>query len=89
MAWGRVCRPLQLSGLGLSSFPELCWALRMRWLWLQKTDPTRPSSGLPIKVLERLELSLQRRSSLKWEMAQIQNFGSISGYMIRELRTLL
>ena len=29
VAWGRVCRPLQLGGLGISSFPELCWALRM------------------------------------------------------------
>jgi hypothetical protein len=34
----------------ISSFPELCWALRMRWLWLQKTDPTRPWSDLHIKV---------------------------------------
>jgi hypothetical protein len=50
VAWGRVCRPLQLGGLGISSFPELCWALRMRWLWLQKTDPTRPWSDLHIKV---------------------------------------
>jgi hypothetical protein len=50
VAWGRVCRPLQLGGLGISSFLELCWALRMRWLWLQKTDPTRPWSDLHIKV---------------------------------------
>jgi hypothetical protein len=25
VAWGRVCRPLQLGGLGISSFLELCW----------------------------------------------------------------
>jgi hypothetical protein len=42
VSWGRVCRPLKLGGLGISSLPEMCWALRMRWLWLHKTDPTRP-----------------------------------------------
>jgi hypothetical protein len=40
VAWGKVCRPLNLGGLGISSFPELCWALRMRWLWLKKSDST-------------------------------------------------
>jgi hypothetical protein len=32
IAWGRVCRPLHLGGLGISSLKELCWALRTRWL---------------------------------------------------------
>jgi hypothetical protein len=50
VAWGKVCRPLKLGGLGISSFPELCWALRLRWLWLQKTDQSRPWSGLQIQV---------------------------------------
>lgn len=50
VAWGKVCRPLQLGGLGIASLPELCWALRMRWLWLQKTDPRRPWSSLSIQV---------------------------------------
>jgi hypothetical protein len=30
VAWGKVCRPLQLGGLVISSLPELGWALRMR-----------------------------------------------------------
>jgi hypothetical protein len=42
VAWGRVCRPLQLGGLGICSLKKLSWALRMRWLWLQKTEPSRP-----------------------------------------------
>jgi hypothetical protein len=29
---------------------ELCWALRIRWLWLHKTDPGRPWTDLPIQV---------------------------------------
>jgi hypothetical protein len=36
VAWGKVCRPMELGGLGISSLKELGWALQMRWLWLQK-----------------------------------------------------
>jgi hypothetical protein len=45
-----VCRPLHLGGLGISSLKELCWALRMRWLWLHKTNPVKPWANLPIQV---------------------------------------
>jgi hypothetical protein len=45
-----VCRPMELGGLGISSLKELGWALRMRWLWLQKTKPNRPWSALPIQI---------------------------------------
>jgi hypothetical protein len=50
VAWDKVCRPLELGGLGLSSLLELSWAFRMRWLWLQKTEPTKPWADLPIQV---------------------------------------
>jgi hypothetical protein len=50
---GRVCRPLQLGGLGISNLKELNWALRMRWLWLQKTKPSRPWCSLPIQVPDK------------------------------------
>jgi hypothetical protein len=53
VAWGRVCRPLQLGGLGISSLKELIWALHMRWLWLQKTEPNRPWCSLPIQVPDK------------------------------------
>jgi hypothetical protein len=26
------------------------WALRIRWLWQQKTDPSKPWVGLPIQI---------------------------------------
>jgi hypothetical protein len=54
VARGEVCRPLELSGLGISSLKELCWALRMRWLWLAKTEPNRPWSSLQIQVPEKV-----------------------------------
>ncbi|GJN10038.1 hypothetical protein PR202_ga28097 [Eleusine coracana subsp. coracana] len=33
--------PLRLGGLGIHNLEHLRWALRMRWLWLQKTEPDR------------------------------------------------
>jgi hypothetical protein len=50
VAWGKVCRPLDLGGLGISSIREMAWALRMRWLWLAKTEPDRPWASLAIQV---------------------------------------
>jgi hypothetical protein len=35
---------------GISSLKELCWALRMRWLWLHKIDPGRPWANLTMQV---------------------------------------
>ena len=42
VAWPKVCLPKELGGLGISNLQNLSWALRMRWLWLKKTDPNRP-----------------------------------------------
>lgn len=39
--WERVTRPLHLGGLGIHNLQLLGWALRMRWLWYQKTDRDR------------------------------------------------
>jgi hypothetical protein len=50
VAWRKVCRPLKLGGLGIPNLQELCWALRMRWLWLQKIETGRSWSGLSIQV---------------------------------------
>jgi hypothetical protein len=39
IAWVKVCQPIELGGLGITDLKSLGWALRMRWLWLQKTQP--------------------------------------------------
>jgi hypothetical protein len=54
VAWGRVCRPRELGGLGIFSITELGWALKMRWAWLQKTEPCRPWSSLPIYIPRKI-----------------------------------
>jgi hypothetical protein len=53
VAWGKVCIPLELGGLRISSLKELGWALRMRWLWLEKIDSSRPWLALTVQVLDK------------------------------------
>jgi hypothetical protein len=38
------------SSLGIHNLILLGWALRIRWLWANKTDPSRPWAGLPIQI---------------------------------------
>jgi hypothetical protein len=54
VSWGKVCLPKELGGLGISDLKSLGWALRMRWVWLQKTEPHRPWANLPIQVPEQV-----------------------------------
>jgi len=39
LAWPKVTRPLYLGGLGISNLHNLGWVMKLRWLWLQKTEP--------------------------------------------------
>ena len=50
VAWERVQRPLEYGGLGIHNLELLGCALRIRWLWAEKTDPSRPWAGLPVQV---------------------------------------
>lgn len=52
LAWSKVTRPLELGGLGIHDLKYLCLALRMRWLWLGKTQPDKPWASFPIQVHE-------------------------------------
>lgn len=45
-----MTRPLKLRGLGIHDLQVMAWALRMRWLWLKKTNPNRPWALLNINV---------------------------------------
>jgi hypothetical protein len=49
VAWSTVQRPRHLGGLGVPDLKLLGMALRMRWWWLQRMDPDRSSSALPIR----------------------------------------
>lgn len=44
--WARVCRPIQLGGLGIRDLQRTGISLRVRWLWLQAIDQSQPWSHL-------------------------------------------
>ena len=48
MAWSKVTRPKDLGGLGIFNLKLFGWARRVRWLWLQKSDPGRPWAVFPL-----------------------------------------
>jgi hypothetical protein len=50
VAWDLVCQPEMLGGLGFHNLRLLNTALRTRWLWLEKTDVSKPWSGLELVV---------------------------------------
>jgi hypothetical protein len=50
VSWERVQRPLEYGGLEIHNLEILGWALRIRWLWAQKTDSSRPLAGFQVQV---------------------------------------
>ncbi|KAM0921778.1 hypothetical protein ACQ4PT_006701 [Festuca glaucescens] len=50
VAWHLVCQPKSLGGLGLHNLRWVNVALRTRWLWLQRTDGSKPWLGLDVQV---------------------------------------
>jgi hypothetical protein len=46
----KVTRPKELGGLGISNLQNLNGALRVRWLWLKKTEPNKPWASFHIRV---------------------------------------
>jgi hypothetical protein len=54
IAWLKVCRPKELCGLGISDLKTLGWSLKMRCIWLQKTEPNRPWADFNIHMPEQI-----------------------------------
>jgi hypothetical protein len=52
--WETVTRPLSLGGLGVPNLQLKSWALQAKWLWLEKTNPTRLWLGLSIPVQQQV-----------------------------------
>lgn len=84
----KVCLPIELGGLGISNLQTLSWALRSRWLWLQKMDPTRPWGVFQIHVHKNNQVSSLLQLSLMLEIVQGLFLGLIDGLMVSEWKTL-
>lgn len=50
VAWNKVTRPKEFGGLGILNLRLMNWALRLRWLWLEKTDTGRPWASFKINA---------------------------------------
>jgi hypothetical protein len=50
VAWRLVCQPKALGGLGLTNLRWMNVALRTRWAWLARVDPSKPWSGLEANI---------------------------------------
>jgi hypothetical protein len=67
VSWARVQQPIQYGGLGVHNLECYGWALRIRWLWMQKTDASKPWAGLPVHV--------PRRARALFDAAVVSNIG--------------
>ena len=79
LAWPKVCRPVEIIGLGISNLQNLNWALRMRWIWLQKTEANWPWSAFTIQVHGCVWAFFFHGSSVR-NWTPLLYFGLIHGY---------
>jgi len=79
IAWPKVTRPPDLGGLGISHLQFLGWALKLRWLWLQKTEPDKPWAFLSVQAPSQVKAFFLYPLSQWWEMERIPYFGQIDG----------
>jgi hypothetical protein len=49
ITWPKVTRPKELGVLGIPDLKNLNGALRLRWLWLRKTEPNKPWASFPFQ----------------------------------------
>jgi hypothetical protein len=55
VAWPAVCRPTDLSGLGVPDLHLTGIALQARWLWLRHTNETRAWAELPFSTSREVQ----------------------------------
>lgn len=66
VSWARVCRPLAFGGLGVPNLQRCACALQTHWLWLRKTDPSRPWLHLHIPCSPAVQAIF--RASTVWTL---------------------
>jgi hypothetical protein len=65
VAWDYVQRPLSLGGLGVKNLELMGHALRLRWLWLQRTDPSKPCASMPVHEDELIQAFFRASATIK------------------------
>lgn len=88
VAWETLCRPKWAGGLGV---PNLRWmnvALQAKWLWLQRTDKSRPWAEFAFSITEEARGLFQAATRLILGDGQTALFWEdrwLDGYRIQEL----
>ena len=47
VAWNNVCCPIELGDLGITDLRAMGYAMRLRWEWLRKAEPSQIWTELP------------------------------------------
>uniref|UniRef100_A0A453EL27 Reverse transcriptase domain-containing protein n=1 Tax=Aegilops tauschii subsp. strangulata TaxID=200361 RepID=A0A453EL27_AEGTS len=90
--WRRVCRPIQLGGLGVHDLERTGLALRMRWQWLSRVDDSRAWSGLDLQFAPEERALFFASTTMSIGNGQHALFWEdrwINGRAIREIAPLL
>jgi hypothetical protein len=88
IAWLKICRPKELGGLGISDLKILGWPLKMRWVWLQKTEPNHPWADFNINVPEQIKAFFAAAVYSEVGDGGVLSFGLIVGSVVRVLQIL-
>jgi hypothetical protein len=65
VSWEQICKPVEFGGLGVKDLRLQGIALRMRWSWLRRTDPSRPWQGLPLEEDEMARTAFESLVQIK------------------------
>jgi hypothetical protein len=63
IAWDKIARHLELGGLDIPNPLTMSWALQMRWLLLQKTDPSKPCASIELNISSKARALFQTAMS--------------------------
>jgi hypothetical protein len=89
LTWPRVSWPKELGGLGIHGLKSLGCCLRMRWLWLAKTQPNRPWAEFKIMLHPSVHAFFSRAVFTVVGDGKSTLFGLISGCMASPLSNLI
>jgi hypothetical protein len=64
VAWSPATRLAELGGLGVLDLNTLGYALRMRWEWLARVDPSRAWTALPVKPERVIQAMFEASTSM-------------------------
>ena len=68
VAWPIVCLPIELGGLGVVNLRFAAYALRLRWIWLKRTDANRPWKNLSLDFGNDPEVKAMFNASIDIEL---------------------